>query len=209
MSAYQKDKKAIPLIILRHSIFAIIFHWIQVVLLSLAIITGLYMGNPFLGTAIPFKYVHYIHLMSNGILTGFILVRVYYSISTGDIRHFIPRRGDVKKSINLTAYYLFLRKEKPYDPGKYNVGQRIIYSSWFFGWLFQVTTGVILANESTLDFAAKYFGGLQTIRLIHYLIAVYFVITIMLHIYLSSTTNPAILQSIFTGYVRVKDGDAE
>lgn len=204
------DEQSKELVLLVHTAFARFSHWAIAVMLTLSIISGLWMGAPLIfGYGVPVRWLRATHAYVNWILAGLVLARVYYALVSGDIRHFLPRRGDLRKFVQLMAYYLFLTKEKPYEPTKYNVGQRWIYFSWFFAWLYQSISGMVLVNPAKYVTAGKVFGDLQTIRFIKYLVTVYFVATILVHIYLSLSISPAKLQSIFTGYIRVKDGESE
>lgn len=195
------------MILYTQTAFGRIVHWINVFLLGLAIFTGLYLGNPSL-VPIPMRTIRYTHLVVNAILAAFVLARIYFAYVTGDYRNFTFHRGDGKKFVQLMAYYFFLANEPPYEETKYNVGQRLIYVSWIFGWAFQVITGLILANpnEKISELITTFFGGLQTIRLGRYLVAVYFVVTIIVHVYLAVTSDPAKFQAMFSGFLRVKKG---
>lgn len=195
------------LVLYTQTAFGRLFHWTHVLLLGLAIGTGLLLGDPSI-FPIPMRTIRHTHLWINAILSALILARIYYAFVTGDYRNFLFHRGDGKRFVKLMTYYFFLAKEAPYEETKYNIGQRLIYVSWIFAWLFQAVTGILLANphheQSVL--LATYFGGYQTIRMTRYLIAVYFVVTIIVHIYLATTSDPAKFQAMFSGFVRVKNG---
>lgn len=186
-----------------------IIHWINVLLLTLIILTGFYISAPYLTGAIKMRTVRYIHLIVSSLITATIALRVYFALISGDYRNFVLRKGDGIQFFKLMAYYFFLRKRKPYHETKYNVGQRLIYNSWLMAFLIEGVTGIGLLNPSRFDQITRYMGGLQTIRLIHYILAVYMAATIPIHIYLVLTSDPARLQSIFTGYIRIKDGKDE
>lgn len=206
----KRDEQSKELILLVHTAFARFSHWMIAFLLTLSIISGLWLGAPAIfGYGVPVRWLRATHGYVSRILAGLVLARAYYALVSRDIRHFLPRRGDLNKFVQLMTYYLFLKKEKPYEPTKYNVGQRWIYSSWFFAWLYQSVSGFILANPEKYVTVGKVFGDLQTIRFTKYLVTIYFVVTIFVHIYLSVSISPAKLQSIFTGYIRVKDGNSE
>lgn len=205
--ARKKQPAAGEKILYTQTAFGRFFHWSQMFLLGTGIITGIYLGNPII-CLIPMRTVRYIHITVNVILSALVLTRIYFAFATGDSRNFTFHRGDGKKLVQLMRYYLFLARDLPYEESKYNIGQRVIYVSWVFAWFFHSITGLILASPaaSVSVQAAVYFGGLQTIRFVRYLLAVYFVVTIIVHIYLSITSDPAKLQAMFSGYVRVKDG---
>ena len=197
-------------IIRTQTLYGRISHWLIVPVMTGVILTGLYITHPFFAL-IPMRQVRYYHLILSAILSALVLARVYYALVTGDVRNFLLRRGDGKKLVQLMAYYFFLRQSKPYEATKYNVGQRLIYSSWVFVFLLLAILGLILAApERPLSLIfARLLGDLQMIRLLKYILTIYFISTIFVHVYLSLTSDPAKFQAIFTGYVRVKDGKTE
>lgn len=198
------------MVLYTHPLYTRISHWLVVFFLGSTVITSFYLSNPG-WIALPFGLIRQLHLVLNGILAALVLMRLYYAIVTGDIRNFSIRRGDGKKLVQLMAYYFFLRKNPPYEGTKYNVGQRLIYTSWFYAWFFQAFTGLMLAAPARPEviFLAKLMGGFALVRFYKYIVNVYFAITILIHIYLVLTSDPAKLQAMFTGYVRVKDGKTE
>lgn len=210
MARKDTNDKDDNLVLLTHTLYTRISHWLVVIFLGSTVITSFYLSNPTL-IALPFRVIRQLHLLLNGILSALILMRLYYAIVTGDIRNFGIRRGDGKKLVQLLAYYFFLRKTPPYEGTKYNVGQRLIYTSWFYAWIFQAITGLILASPARPEsiFFAKLMGGIALIRFYKSIVNVYFAATILIHIYLVLTSDPAKLQAMFTGYVRVKDGKTE
>ena len=205
----EKQDKEKDKIVLHQPLLNRYIHWINVVLLTTIILTGFYISYPFLVGAISMRMVRLIHLTASGLVIATLLIRLYYALITGDYRNFTPRKGDGLRFLRLMSYYFFLSKRKPYHETKYNVGQRLIYSSWLIAFIVEAVTGIALANPTRFDLVARYLGGLQVIRLVHYIFAVYFAATILIHIYLVLTSDPARLQSIFTGYIRIKDGKPE
>jgi Ni/Fe-hydrogenase 1 B-type cytochrome subunit len=173
----------------------------------LVIFTGFYLSYPTI-VLISMRTIRYIHLLINAVLAALVIARIYFAYAVGDYRNFSFHRGDRKKFVQLMAYYLFLANEAPYEETKYNVGQRLIYVSWIYAWLMEAITGLVLANphHGSSVLITAYFGGLQMVRFVHYVLAVYFTVTIIVHIYLATTSDLAKFQAMISGFVRVKNG---
>jgi Ni/Fe-hydrogenase 1 B-type cytochrome subunit len=110
---------------------------------------------------------------------------------------------DVRNLPRFLAYALFFKKSHPYY-GKYNPGQKLVYSLWIPAVIGISLTGLAMKfNGSFLALFAPWFN-LSSIRVLHFYLAIYFVITSMLHMYLSLTESPAKLQAMFSGRLRQK-----
>ena len=91
-----------------------------------------------------------------------------------------------------------LLKTKP-DWGKYNPGQRIVYSGWVPLLIIQAITGFALYLMPMFDWATSLLGGLVYVRVIHLLICWVFVGTVMVHIYMGAISGWSTLKSMITG----------
>ena len=97
------------------------------------ILTGFYIYSPTVFSIFPSmdsaRYVHFIFMY----VIGWTMVyKIYYSIVTGEIKELIFRWRDLLEMPALIKYYLygiFVGAHKK-DYGKYNPGQRMIYSMW-------------------------------------------------------------------------------
>lgn len=187
-----------------------IFHWLLVASLSLTIIFGLMISfaYPFL----PMKVVRFVHVSSGFVAFGVLLYRIGYALLSGDYRNFSIKLEDFKTFPDLIKYYLFLRQNPPPLRTKYNIGQKIIMLSWLVGILYQTFAGIVLLNssfvatDSLLSLLAKLTLP-QHIRTTKFFLTIYFIVTIMVHIYLAHTEDIAKSQSMLTRWVRVKRKD--
>ena len=177
-----------------------IFHWVMVFTITTLVFTGMYIHYPGL-LNIPFSTVKTIKGVSNFILIANTALYVYYSLITKHYCELIFRLKDVHFLPNFFRYFLFL-KDNPGYYGKYNPGQKATYTLWFLLILIQIFTGLILFFPDIFAFLIPKLGGLNKIRMVHYLVTWIFVATIPLHVYLALTEDPAKLQSIFTGWAR-------
>lgn len=188
------------LIIELHPLPVRILHWSQFFIIITLIFCGLYLHYPrFLDTS--FTAVKTTKGIFNFLLIANTMIYVYYSVITQHYRELIFGIRDIKFIPSFLRYVFFLSKNPGYY-GKYNPGQKAMYSFWFLLILLQIFTGLILFFPDTFGYLVMLGGGLNKIRQIHYFITWIFIATIPIHIYLSITEDPAKLQSIFTGYAR-------
>ncbi len=179
-----------------------IFHWLIALGFTLLVMTGLYIHYPIITAPyITMTMAEQFQFSVGFITTGLVIARVYYGIVTADYKNILFRLADVKPFGQLIQYYLFLRKKEPAH-AKYNAGQKLIYTSWVFLFFFQFFTGILLYYPFLAS--SRYVAWpLQTIRFYHYLVALWFLGTIPVHIYLVLTADPGRLQAIFTGWARI------
>lgn len=183
------------------------FHWVLVISLSLTIISGLMIS--FAYALVPMKTIRFVHIFSGFVAFGIVLYRLGYGFVSGDYRNFSINLKDVKTLPELVKYYLFLRETPPPLRTKYNIGQKITMLSWLIGIFYQTFAGIMLLNSSFISKGPIFFPLArlilpQYIRTTKYFLSIYFIITIMLHIYLAHTEDIAKTQSMLTGWVRVK-----
>jgi len=138
-----------------------------------------------------------------------VLYRLGYAFVSGDYINFSIKLKDFKTFPELAKYYLFLRQNPPPLRTKYNIEQKITILSWLIGIFYQTFAGIMLLNpafvskSTVLSIMSKLILP-QQLRTTKYFISIYFIMTIMLHIYLAHTEDIAKSQSILTGWVRVK-----
>ncbi|GAV23786.1 Ni/Fe-hydrogenase, b-type cytochrome subunit [Carboxydothermus pertinax] len=191
--------------VLRHPLFIRLTHWINMIAITSLIISGFYIHNPlkynFFSTMDAARKLHF--FMMYVVMAG-LLARVYYAIATKDYQNIWFRFRDLKNFPALLRYYLFLTDEHP-NWGKYNPGQKLVYSGWGILLIIQILTGLALYKPGSFPTLAYIFGGLNIARLIHYLVNWIFVITVAIHLYLDLTEGLGIIRSMFTGYVSVDE----
>ncbi|NMA70036.1 MAG: cytochrome b/b6 domain-containing protein [Desulfitobacterium sp.] len=176
-----------------------IFHWGFAFTLTGIILTGFILHKPLPFLALTYSKIFIYHVIFGWLATAFFIFRLVDMLIRKD-KTLLPSLGELKNLPKLLAYYLFLRPYKP-PSGQYNIGQKLIFISWLilFPFLVLLSLGSYFAGQH-LDWVVKFIGGLQYLRMTKYLGAVYFVATILLHIYLSLTEDLASLQSMVTGY---------
>lgn len=186
----------------RHSVWIRIFHWINMISITMLILTGFYIHAPqsfrLFDTMTTARTVHFCmaYLLCFGVVG-----RMYYMIVAHDTKNLIYEPiKDTKKLPSMIKYYLFLADDHPYY-GKYNPGQKAMYTGVFAMALVMIITGFILYKPLTFGFMAGWLGGFLVVRIIHYAITWIFVLCILAHVYLDVAEGIPILKSMFTGKI--------
>lgn len=178
-----------------------IFHWGFAISLITVILTGLQLHRPPSFLALNFSKVLLAHIVFSWFALGFLAIRIIDAL----IRHddsLIPKILDLKHFPQLMAYYFFLRSSPP-PARKYNSGQLLIYFSWFVLFLLASFLGLTSYWQGEhLIWVWRLVGGFQVLRLTKFIISIYFLATIPVHIYLSLTEDISRLQAMITGYER-------
>lgn len=144
-----------------------------------------------------------LHFAMAYVLTFGVIGRVYYAIAAKDAHNIVFRPiRDTLWMPSLAAYYLFLKDSHPYY-GKYNPGQRMMYTGWLFMAIVMIITGFILYAPNALMGWAGALGGYIVVREIHYVTNWLFVISVLVHVYLDLAEGIPGLVSMFTGKIPV------
>jgi Ni/Fe-hydrogenase 1 B-type cytochrome subunit len=162
--------------------------------------TGLYMDTPWNSLHLPMEVVRKTHTFFSSIIIVNLVGHIYYYLYTNKITDvlFLPR--DWVNVPSFIRYVLFITEGHP-NFGRYNPGQKLIFSSWFLAVIIAAITGIILLFPANSQWLQWKLGGLNVIRILHFGVAIYFVMSIPLHLYLVFTESPANLQAMFTGYI--------
>jgi Ni/Fe-hydrogenase 1 B-type cytochrome subunit len=186
----------------RHSAWIRICHWINMISITLLILTGFYIHAPlsfrlFSNMDTP----RMLHFCMAYVLCAGVVLRLYYAFATGDWRNIIfDVKTDFKKLPSMIKYYTFLAKEHPYY-GKYNPGQKAMYTGVFVMAIIQIITGFIMYMPNTFMGLGGLLGGLIAVRVIHYVINWILVLCIVAHVYLDISEGIPVLKSMFTGKI--------
>lgn len=186
----------------RHSIWIRIFHWTNMIAITMLTLTGFYIHAPqtfrLFGSMDTARGFHF--AMAYVLVVG-VVGRIYYAIAAKDAGNIVysPVK-DTKKLPSMLKYYLFLAADHPYY-GKYNPGQKGMYTCWLVMAILMIITGFILYKPYLFLGLSGWFGGFLTVRLIHYIITWLFVLTVMVHVYLDVAEGIPILKSMFTGKI--------
>ena len=184
----------------RHSPWIRICHWINMISITTLVLTGFYINSP-----LEFRlfnnmdFPRMLHFIMAFVLCFGTLLRVYYAIATKDWKNIIYQPiKDTMKLPSMLKYYLFLSDSHPYY-GKYNPGQKGMYTMWLALILVQIITGFMLYLPNSFVALGGALGGMMVVRLIHLVVTWLFVITVVLHVYLDVSEGVPVLKSMFTG----------
>lgn len=183
-------------------------HLVHLIAMFVLIITGFYISDPFFYGGMGVMRGGHLFFMWVLIITA--IWRVIWAFvgktaplgqrePVRDFKHFgwqKENRGTLGGTI---AYYTFFRKDAP-AVYKYNGLQKGTYVVWLLLIVAQAITGFALWQPT-----AKYLSGLQYalggpiyVRTIHYIIMWLFILTMAIHMYLSSLHRDE-LKLMFTG----------
>lgn len=177
-----------------------IFHWVMFVSVMILLFTGLYMNSPWEMTQLPLRAARKLHTFFSSILVLNLIGQIYYYIYTWKFTEvlFLPR--DWTNIPSFFRYVFFITESHP-NFGRYNPGQKVLFSSWLLAVIVAAGTGLILLLPDNTVWLQRVLGGLPVIRVFHFGVAVFFLMSIPLHFYLVFTESPAKLQAMFTGYL--------
>jgi Ni/Fe-hydrogenase 1 B-type cytochrome subunit len=187
---------------LRHPLWIRLLHWSNMISITMLCLTGFYIHAPesfrLFANMNDARTTHFVFAM---ILSVGVVVRIYLAFATGDWRNIVyaPIK-DTKKLPSMLMYYTFLAKDHPYY-GKYNPGQKGMYTGVFALAIVQIITGFILYKPVTFTSWAYFLGGFLVVRMIHYIVTWIFVLMVLVHVYLDVAEGIPVLMSIFTGKI--------
>ncbi len=188
---------------LRHPLWLRLLHWSNMISITLLVVSGFYIHAPqtFHWLFKTMDNARTLHFAMAYLLVFGMVMRVYFGIVTKDWHNVIYQPiKDTMKFPSMIKYYLFLAKDHPYY-GKYNPGQKGMYTGILFLAICQFVTGFILYKPLYFTHAAGLLGGYVAIRVVHYIITWIFVLMVMVHVYLDVAEGIPILKSIFTGKI--------
>jgi len=180
-----------------------IFHWVMFVSVIVLLFTGLYMNTPWEMMQLSMRAIRKIHTLFASILIVNLVGHIYYYLYTKKITEivFLPR--DWVNLPSFVRYILFITEDHP-NFGRYNPGQKLLFSLWFLSVMIGVVSGTVLLFPENSQWLQRIVGGLNAIRILHFCVTVFWAMSIPLHLYLVFTESPANLQAMFTGYINKK-----
>lgn len=183
----------------RHTGIARLLHWIYAPAVMVLIFSGLYIHKPsgFFG----FKNMDSAkktHAISQYALIYSYVSRILYGLKDKNYRQIIPNRKTWSSIPGFLKYEFFLTNKMRKYP-KYNPGQKILITNFVILVPIQITTGLALYSK-IWEGTAKAAGGLNPLRLIHFLTAVMLASSVAVHLYFALTHGLKKLKSIVTGY---------
>lgn len=194
-------------------------HWFIMLSMIILVITGVYIGSPYLIPVGPtdemsvMGTMRVVHFYAAIVFTLTVLTRILWMFVGSYYarwRQFVPmsprRRRDV---VGMLKFYTLMAKEPPLNVG-HNPLAGITYLAVFALYLVMIVTGLSLYSVGasgymeSFDFLLPLLGGAQTARWIHH-IAMWFLIGFVAHhiwsaILVSRVEGMGLIDSLFSGY---------
>jgi len=180
-------------------------HAIHMFSVILLILTGFYIYAPLSFRILPnMDIARFLHFIFMYLLIATVIFKLYYSIAISDFRNLLFKYQDLKDLPGVIKYYVFgiFTKKVRKKTGKYNAGQKLLYTLWPVLVAFQAITGFAMYFPETFSGFIYFFGGLNHFRVWHVIGAWIFTITTVVHIYLG-TTGPTLFdfyKQMISGY---------
>jgi thiosulfate reductase cytochrome b subunit len=205
----------------RHHWIVRLTHWVNAVALTLMVGSGLRIFNahpafarpgntfccyPFEGKAIPAyltfggwlggaRHWHFAMmwvLVLNGLLyMGYVYLR-------GEWRDLVPRKGDLRDTVEMVRYYLFLRADHPRQ-GKHNALQKGAYFAMPWLAVLTVTSGIAIWKPVQFAPLTGLLGGYQWARYWHFVSMASIVFLAVGHIFMVFSVDPWALRGMISG----------
>ena len=204
-------------------------HWIAAACLVVLIVTGFYVGRPYVTTTgeasanFLMGRMRFLHFTAAAVLVMTGIVRLYWLFAGNRferLRALFPFTPHNLRNLIRTALgYLTLSPERAPVYVGHNPLQQLLYTATYVTTLVMVVTGFTLYGQSnpggffytTLSWVPPLFGGLQIVRLVHHALTYYFIIFVIFHVYFGIRTDyverTGVISSIITGgrYIAAND----
>jgi thiosulfate reductase cytochrome b subunit len=116
----------------------------------------------------------------------------------GEWRDLVPRRGDLRDTIQMIRFYLFLRRDHPHQ-GKHNALQKSAYYAMPWLGVVLVLTGLAIWKPVELSPLTAVFGGYVWARYWHFMAMTALVILAVGHLFMVFAVDPYSMPSMITG----------
>jgi Ni/Fe-hydrogenase 1 B-type cytochrome subunit len=202
-------------------------HWIIVTSIVVLAITGFYIHGPFFpapttaDSANLMAVMRFIHELAAITFICAFAVRFYWGFvgnSFSSWRAIIPHnREQLYWGREMAKYYLFLRRD-PVPVTGHNFLAGATYTIVSIGMVAQIITGLLLTGwvlgippvSTFFGWGSMVPGGIQTVRMLHYLLTFLFVAFAIHHVYSAILVDyeerSGTMSSIFSGWKNIKPG---
>jgi thiosulfate reductase cytochrome b subunit len=183
------------------TVFERLWHWFQVVVVTLLIITGFDIHGSW--DLMPFKAAVHLHNIAGiawSVGTPFFL---FWLIVTNQWRHYIPTTKNFLATAQYYAWDIFLGRDHPFEKTeqeKHNPIQRLAYLALFlFIAPIQIITGILYLQWRYFDLE---FLGLQNIAFLHIFFAFALIGFAVVHVYMVTTGKTLLeyVRAMITGW---------
>ncbi|HEU4747331.1 MAG TPA: cytochrome b/b6 domain-containing protein [Gemmatimonadaceae bacterium] len=116
----------------------------------------------------------------------------------GEWRELVPRRGDIRDSVQMLKFYAFRRDTHPRQ-GKHNALQRTAYFLMPVIGVILVLTGLAIWKPVQLSPLTALFGGFVWARYWHFVATMALVALSVIHVFMIFTVDPYSIRAMITG----------
>ena len=204
-------------------------HWIAAASIAVLIVTGFYVGRPYVTTSgdasahFLMGRMRFLHFAAAAVLVMTGIVRVYWLFAGNRFERLpalFPFTAHNLKNLWRTALgYLTLSPDRAPEYVGHNPLQQLLYTGTYLTTIVMALTGFTLYAQSNpggffftvLGWVPGLFGGLQIVRLVHHALTYGFIIFIIFHVYFGIRADyverAGIISSIITGgrYIAAND----
>ena len=199
-----------------YSRFERFWHWAQASLIIFLAITGFEVHGSF--TIFGFeKAVHY-HRIASWMLIGLIAFAIFWHLTTGEWKQYIPDLKNLRAQINYYISGIFKGEDHPTKKtrlSKLNPLQRIVYLSFKIVLVpLTIITGIFYMYYKTFDVNETIIVSdipLGTIALWHTLGAFLLMSFLVVHVYMTTTghTPTSNIRAMLTGYEDLEENEGK
>ena len=204
---YHKDQeKFINGKIERHDEFMFIQHWSNALGFVVLIITGIGLGTLFIprtfqgAEQIGFALnMHFVGIIFSTFGISFYITKNYF---TGELKHMLPKKGDLKGMIGHYIHMLFKKGEAPKEE-KFLHAERLVFPMWIIGLSGIFLTGIVKILAHTWSLPA---GLMGVMTFLHGVSAIFLAFMLVAHVFAAAIIPPSwpLLRSMITGKVTEK-----
>jgi thiosulfate reductase cytochrome b subunit len=192
------------------------WHWMQAILIFFLAFSGFEIHSTY--TFFGFREAVIYHNFAAYMLIGLIIFAIFWHLTTGEWKQYIPTLENVKAQLN---YYIFGIFHSAPHPTKKTVLTKLnpLQKLTYFGLKIlviplSVTSGLLYLfyrYPSKNGIEAINIQTLEVIAIVHTIAAIFLVIFIVTHLYLITTgeTITSNLKAMLTGYEELEDDNAE
>ena len=126
------------------------------------------------------------------------LVYLTFVYLHGEWRDLVPRRGDIRDSVQMLRFYTFRRTDHP-SHGKHNALQKTAYFLMPVVGALLVLTGLAIWKPVQLAPLTNLFGGFVWARYWHFVSMVALVVLSVIHVFMVFTVDPYSIRAMITG----------
>ncbi|MGD8191327.1 Ni/Fe-hydrogenase, b-type cytochrome subunit [Brevibacillus ginsengisoli] len=206
-----------------------IFHFINAMAILVLMITGIYIGNPFIAPsafsatpAFVMGYVREVHFIAGYIFAANLLLRLYWAFAGNKYSRInIFKRSFWINKVKMLRYYLFMDKKHPHYLGHNPMAETGYLSFIGLGGILISLTGFYMLFEvrpSSTAFAMFSWLNVFTdnsiwMHYVHHWLAWAIIVFVVIHVYMAirmdALDKDATVSSIITGYKVTHDEEEE